>query len=130
MIYPLSNGHVLGGGAYDTVGWPFSSNLEGGEHAGFLVEFAPETQTALPVIDKGNNDINIYPNPASHEVTVYAKNGRSVSVVILDVTGRKVYESGLSEKVCIGVKDWQKGIYFVEVTDDFGVRSLVKLLVE
>ena len=80
-------------------------------------------------------EINYYPNPANHWLTVeYAPKSpiRKGGVEIFDLLGQPVYSSCISEKLVIDVSFLSQGIYFLKVMDN-GEKykcQTAKLLIE
>ena len=61
-----------------------------------------------------NNDVDIYPNPASQEVNILINNGLNVSnIEIIDLTGRVVMKS--EKTVGIDITTLPEGQYFVKI---------------
>ncbi|MDX2002084.1 MAG: T9SS type A sorting domain-containing protein [Chitinophagales bacterium] len=81
--------------------------------------------TSVPSITTGA--FNIYPNPAENVVNVDLKdllNARQLN--ICNVLGQTVYQKPLlpSEKrIAVSVSDWNKGLYFIQVLNNDGVKS-------
>jgi chromosome segregation ATPase len=70
---------------------------------------------------------DIYPNPAKEVVTVNNASGKAVS--IFNNSGIKVFEKEVqSDEEQISVASWQKGIYFVRISDNGKVVGTVKLI--
>ena len=83
------------------------------------------------VKEEGNKEgVNVYPNPATNELTIELKNIKAKSIKVINVLGEVVTNK---EKVGVGkmevdVGNLAKGIYFVEVESDVGImrRKFVK----
>jgi len=81
--------------------------------------------TFIPVIETINVKPSIYPNPV-HDILTFNigfKEQSSFKVKVLDVVGRKLYESSAKEiignyKVEIDAASWSQGIYFLKITID------------
>lgn len=59
-----------------------------------------------------------YPNPATSEVTIAAKDEKAVSVVVYDVTGRKVAAKDMNNsKATLSVTEFESGLYIYSVLD-------------
>lgn len=70
------------------------------------------------------NDVNIYPNPASQEVNVLINNGLNLSSIeIIDLTGRVILKS--EKAVGIDISELPEGQYFVKV---IGETNIVRKL--
>jgi uncharacterized repeat protein (TIGR01451 family) len=70
-------------------------------------------------------DIKIYPNPTSSQLTVEIGQGGQnaiISIEIRDLLGQKVYllESALSKKVTIDLTDLSNGFYILRVNSETG----------
>ena len=62
--------------------------------------------------------ILLYPNPATHTVTLQADEGKTMQkVIIYDAMGRTVFSNEAEmHKVDINVSNWTSGIYFAHIT--------------
>jgi hypothetical protein len=70
---------------------------------------------------------DVYPNPTKETVTVKNASGKAVS--IFNSSGIKVFEKEVqSDEEQISVASWQKGIYFVRISDNDKVVGAVKLI--
>lgn len=69
-----------------------------------------------------NNDFMVYPNPATTELKIMAKNYKMNQVYhlkVLDVTGKVIYVNEINQKsFSINTVNWSKGMYVVEVLND------------
>ena len=116
MIYPLSNYFVMTGGYYTKNDGLFSPLNEYGNIDAFLATLAPWPAAVQEMIKK--NSLIVFPNPANEQITIETKeNG---SLIVTDIIGRIIYKSRLADKLQIQVKDWQKGMYYVQMTSDNG----------
>ena len=71
-----------------------------------------------------NNDVDIYPNPASQEVNILINNGLNISnIEIIDLTGRAVMKS--EKTVGIDITTLPEGQYFVKI---IGNTTIVRKL--
>ena len=95
-------------------------------------DWSPVTRftTAQVGIDdvNANANISLYPNPASHAVTISGIEG-TATVTVIDLNGRQVYSTQASGSLTIDVSTMAKGAYFVRIA---GERSVVirKLVVK
>jgi polyhydroxybutyrate depolymerase len=72
--------------------------------------------------------IQMYPNPVSELLTITAEN--AVTVEILDITGRIVYQSAtINARQEIDVSTFSKGTFTVVVKSERGVVSIEKLII-
>jgi Secretion system C-terminal sorting domain len=127
MIYPLSTGNVIAGGFYDIGGGSFSSTWYG-ENDAFLAVFAPTTN-GIRELQVANAGMNIYPNPANEQITIETRNSNN-QLTIIDVIGRVIYRTNFFDKIQIPVKEWGKGMYFVQLIGEDGSRGVGKLVVQ
>jgi hypothetical protein len=71
---------------------------------------------------------NIYPNPASDDITIVLDQNTESIVTIRDTKGSIVYESALSDSNAeINVSDLQNGMYFISITttDEIKTKSFI-----
>jgi hypothetical protein len=59
--------------------------------------------------------ILIYPNPANHQVLIQLEGVPTESVSIVDMYGRKVFESEtISSKYIVNTEAWSNGTYIIQ----------------
>ena len=78
------------------------------------------TQTASTVginkLTTSDAGIQIYPNPASNQLTVFSGDGSAHTVVLYDVTGKQVAEAAFSGNWAKAeVSEFQNGLYLYVV---------------
>lgn len=66
---------------------------------------------------KIENKIAIYPNPAGKYISILNID-RNTEYKILDNTGKRIKQGRISESSKIDIKDFAKGIYFIELRND------------
>jgi len=78
------------------------------------------------------NEMSLYPNPASGQVTVNCDFEGPKTIAVIDVSGRTVLSLDMNEGVYVlSVHDLKKGAYFVRVWDHNNQKSVMKqLLIE
>ncbi len=117
MVYPLSDGSVLGGGYYRYGDGGFSLYpLHGGEKDAFLAKFANwanEIHSVAP-----NTSISIYPNPAHDFIQIRCQGNEKGKVSITDVVGKVVYTGEFKKQLQLSVRNWHSGMYYVQVLQD------------
>ena len=70
--------------------------------------------------EQGTDEVRIYPNPTSGEVTIKAEGMRWIRIV--DMLGRKVYEQGVEgDEKTLNLASFGAGVYLVNLTTDKGV---------
>ncbi|MCE3228864.1 MAG: Secretion system C-terminal sorting domain [Bacteroidetes bacterium] len=82
---------------------------------GFTVTAQPPTGISENTID---NNLTIFPNPASSEITLQVTQGTEISLVrILDLSGRNISEHSVSylRNVKLDISKLTNGLYYLEV---------------
>jgi hypothetical protein len=90
--------------------------LDGSEYSAYRFSIIAQTPTATADVLGSNNNLNIYPNPASGLVTVVSKESNA-TYLLIDVLGR-VVKSGNLDQVgsrTIQIEDLSPGIYQLKV---------------
>ena len=64
--------------------------------------------------DAENNNIQLYPNPASGRITITGMSGKS-TVQVFDISGRKIYSAEAESRLTLNVSNLYPGIYLVEI---------------
>jgi hypothetical protein len=89
------------------------ANIPGTCNPGFTVVVKKETE----------DNIKIYPNPATNSITVKGK-GLMSNIKIFDVTGREVLQTaGISNQTTININQLAKGIYFIQIATSKGINN-------
>ncbi|MFC6878050.1 CotH kinase family protein [Flavobacterium myungsuense] len=84
---------------------------------------AANNETLLNTSFIDNEDVSIYPNPTSHIVTIRSKNQIS-KINVFDVLGSIILSANSnSYSFSIDFSSYSKGIYFVTILDEFGLRT-------
>jgi hypothetical protein len=150
--YDESKGTVMGAGTYESgtlvtltatpnegfefVEWtegireyadnPYVFPLEGNRE--LVALFHVKDTTGIGDVER--NSIRLYPNPASHSVTL-AGVAEGSTVTVLDLNGRSVYTNASTQTsnnaITIDVSGWAQGAYFVRIVDEKNttVRKLI-----
>lgn len=86
--------------------------------------------------NESNNDLKIYPNPASDEVNIqFTYEGlEETTIIISDAGGNVVDRINLGEfegtySSLIDVSEWSKGVYFIQI-ERSGMNMIEKLIIE
>lgn len=127
MIYPLSNGLVIGGGYYSEGNGVFPPIHNVGPDA-FLVKFT-NWATDIQTLSTGNL-LTLYPNPAKDIITINSYDNEKSRIAINDITGRMIYSNAITNQIQISVNEWQAGMYFVHLLHDDGQKTVQKLIVQ
>ncbi|PBQ31409.1 hypothetical protein CNR22_06410 [Sphingobacteriaceae bacterium] len=79
---------------------------------------------------KNNEALSIYPNPATNELIVnYKTLNEKISLQILDVGGKLVFESELSGASSLDISGMEAGIYFVKCINSNHTLAVRKLVI-
>lgn len=96
----------------------------------YLGEFnVYEDSGTLATIEKGQNKLELYPNPAKEIVTVKLSNNLETKVSIYSSTGQLVLEKIIKGRLDIDTSKLSKGIYIVH-TENTEVKTFKKLIIE
>jgi len=78
----------------------------------------------------------LFPNPAANEVFINAANAGSnkAKLRMLTIEGKEIYNQSFNFTTqttqAISLQGFDSGIYFVEITNENGQRSVKKLVIE
>ncbi len=75
-------------------------------------------------------NIRVYPNPASQYLRLSADSPPDLSVVLLDMNGRKIMETILRGNLTLDVSDITTGVYILMVSDSKGWVAQRKVIIE
>jgi hypothetical protein len=82
------------------------------------------------IIESDNEQIKVYPNPTTGELSVFSYQFSVISVEVFDVSGKKLisFESLMSQEITINISHLTAGIYFVKVITEQGeiTKKIVK----
>jgi hypothetical protein len=129
MLHPLSNGLIFAGGTYaesGSTGAGLPNAWYGGLDDLFLAKVAPWTTNVTTT--QNASSIEVYPVPATTELSIKISNREAEYLTIRDVLGREVYKtSQLEEKTGIDVSQWPRGVYYLHVmiSGKPSIKSLV-----
>lgn len=91
------------------------------------------TVVSVDNIKAQGNNVEVYPNPSSTQVTFKISSGENTYLKILDVTGREIETLPvLNNEIQVNISAFSSGIYFYEILDksntivDRGKFSVVK----
>ena len=123
----------------------FVKNLEGSIFRIVFTDFAGSSSGEITinkdlisgssVLDNENNTnfFSFYPNPASNNPTfLIDTQAKQVQLTIYDVRGKKIFDAqmpGGFQETSISTADFEKGLYFVDVTFN-GIHSSQKLIIQ
>ena len=126
-----SGDYLVGGGfaatIYDVNNNPVFNG--GGTTDFFIAKFATQACSPLSTADFEEEDIQVYPNPASHVLTVAIH--ENVSYALYTITGQLVQEGKLTMvNNTIAVSDLSKGYYLLRLENENGSSQSIKVLKE
>ncbi len=87
----------------------------------------------LGLNDKDFEDVNMFPNPATSEVTFNFKNSsQGASISIFDIQGKLALqkENLDSTEITLSTETLQKGFYLVEILANSGAKTIKKLIIQ
>ena len=94
------------------------------------ITISPAVSVSVKENESADFQVKCYPNPATDELTVESSKWKVESVRIYNVLGEVVYQSSITNfKSTITIKDFDKGIYFIEAASK-DKRSTIKFIKE
>lgn len=70
-----------------------------------------------------NNEISVYPNPATNFVNITSFSNKNSKLVIKDMAGKVIYTDNFNSKISINTENYSKGFYLIDVINTSGVYS-------
>ncbi len=107
-----------------TVPYMYHCHLLHHEDEGMMGSFLVLDPNAIGIKELNNNqnDISIYPNPATDLVTINLKElkiTQQLDMIVYDVFGKIIYSSKINSNFFnINTKNWQRGIYNISITQN------------
>ncbi|MDP3927445.1 MAG: T9SS type A sorting domain-containing protein [Bacteroidota bacterium] len=75
-----------------------------------------ELKSSMGHINKTNDNITIFPNPATTEITIISENARQGKILLMDILGRPILETHTqSKKETLHIAHIPTGIYFLVI---------------
>jgi uncharacterized Ntn-hydrolase superfamily protein len=65
--------------------------------------------------------VNVFPNPASHDVQIAINSDQSYRVRVYESGGRLLYDGTVTGKVILDSRRWNKGLYTCELSGNSGI---------
>jgi len=96
---------------------------------GMLLTFNIDTPGFVGLNEVAENKTLLYPNPFSNQINIISSSNIK-EINVFDMLGRwhTKIESFQHDEILIDSRNWQKGIYIVEVIDGFGERANYKMI--
>ena len=88
------------------------------EEVGFMHSPSPSSVT-----DLSSNNFNIYPIPATNNLTIEAQNNDFTSLNLVDVTGKVILKKEFTQSTSLDVSHIAKGMYYLNLKTDEGKLS-------
>ncbi len=128
-IVPSRNGYATAGGSDSplfTEGVNCNTN-NSGSFISYWESWPLEIKNASP-----NNNISIFPNPATHTLTVAINSASqdNYTITIKDVLGRCCYCKQATNLSEIDISTWNKGMYIVQIRNPGGGFYQQKILIQ
>jgi hypothetical protein len=76
------------------------------------------------------DNLTIYPNPAIESLFISSKLSETLKLKIINAVGQCVWDNQFTHQEQIIVKDWAKGVYFLQVTNAQGQSFTKSILVQ
>lgn len=86
------------------------------------------TSTQDGIVKSNLLDVLVYPNPSNNKVTLLANKNDNLSVRIFNMMGQEVFTNSFSDIIEIDVKNFEKGLYIVEIMSSIEKEKVVKRL--
>lgn len=93
--------------------------------ANFRIEF----NTGINDVD-WTNEVLVYPIPANEDLIIENKLDQNLQASIINPIGQIIWIGTLNNKTSIHVKDWAKGIFYLQLTNKFGERVVKSIIVQ
>jgi len=87
-----------------------------------------ETSPTTGLNEGISNSIIAYPNPFNESISISILNAMDYAVSVFDCNGRIVYSSNISSSSQISTSSWNRGVYIVEMKNEFGDSKIQRLI--
>lgn len=72
-------------------------------------------------VDPFEGLIQLFPNPATHELNIQWNSTARRQLAVYDIAGRVIWQKEMNDQsLSLDVVDWQRGQYFLEVQSENG----------
>jgi len=95
---------------------------------GMLMTFIIDTPGFVGFNELQRNTISFHPNPFVNQLNIRSENN-IIEINVYDIMGRLIEKTNYSNQneVQINSRNWQSGLYLIEIKDNFGQRETRKL---
>jgi hypothetical protein len=93
------------------------------------VSLTPASELGTSELNSGNNDIQIFPNPAHSIITIISSSLNIESIELYDMSGRILRTEKVNKKdIRLDISNYPKGTYLVKIITDKGnfVKKIIK----
>ncbi|MBX2985166.1 MAG: T9SS type A sorting domain-containing protein [Bacteroidia bacterium] len=74
-------------------------------------------------------DFKVYPNPFTDELIIELKEDKKPEIIIFNSLGQEILKTTLTNTIeRIHTAKWKQGVYFMEVTQQNGIKQIIKLI--
>ena len=87
-----------------------------------------ETSPTTGLNEGISNSIIAYPNPFNESISISILNAMDYAISVFDCNGRIVYSSNISSSAQISTSSWNRGVYIVEMKNEFGDSKIQRLI--
>ena len=77
----------------------------------------------IAFVDENINNIQIYPNPASHFLNITSNSNEISEIMIKDMAGKVIYVDNFNSIIIINTEGYSKGIYLIDIKNNNSVYS-------
>jgi hypothetical protein len=70
-----------------------------------------------------NDEVFIYPNPASNFINISTVSNERSKVTLSDMSGKIIYTDNFNSKIIINTENYSKGIYLIDIKNNLGTVS-------
>lgn len=133
LMITKSIAHNVNGNGWNGRYYPGVAYTSGIYHSDIYFQITYDDFTGISN-EESNERLEVYPNPASNEVTVEytITHGNQAILEFNDILGNKVFEKVLDvngTQSNINVSDWNKGVYFYTLKVDGNILGTARLVV-
>lgn len=98
----------------------------------YMARLANVLPVAVPGTVKENISFSVAPNPAAATIYISASNQNAVTIRMIDISGKTVFENKYSKTLShesINVSGYPRGLYFIELNDG-QARNIQRVILE
>jgi hypothetical protein len=96
----------------------------------FNSSLPPATGVGQQAAVNNNNDVKIFPVPASDMLNITSAAIGKMNVSVYNAIGQAIWNGDMQSDLQLNVKDWAKGVYYIHFTSDNGTRFSKPVVVQ